>query len=408
MTDQQDGQNRLPTPWPYHAHRPQRYVGNYARYRSRGGMVRPEEDVQGFVAGGRNRGDMARSYFFCVAFDQIVKEALAGDLAELGVWKGNTATLLATMARRLGRTAYLLDTYEGFSASDLHGIDAGARPEAFRDTSLPEVRTLVGEQNVRFIKGHFPDTISQLPDHASFCLVHIDCDLYAPMMSALQYFYPRMVPGGFLIVHDYSNLAWPGAERAVDEFFSDKPEPVVPLPDGAGSAVIRKSRTPDGRFNWLLARRYALLREEWTEAAGGGISELLGKGWSRAESWGVWGVGEVHELLLVVPADAGDHLDLEADVHGALLGARQAQQVDVGVGEETIGCWEFTRQRNHRVRSVRIPMRRAEDEHWLRIGVEFRPRSVARPCDLDSRVKEARTLGLGLHRVRGRISSAGR
>ena len=195
-------QDNPSSPWPYRANRPQRYVGTYARYLARGGMVRLEDDVGGFVAGDRNRGDMARFYSFSLAFDQIVKEALPGDLAELGVWKGNTASLLATMARRLGRTAYLLDTFEGFSDRDLHGIDAGGKPGVFSDTSLAEVRALVGDENVRFVKGYFPDTTSQLPDDAAFCLVHLDCDLYAPMMTALQYFYPRLVAGGFLIVHD--------------------------------------------------------------------------------------------------------------------------------------------------------------------------------------------------------------
>lgn len=184
---------------------------------------------------------MARFFFFCLVCDQIEKEGLKGDLAELGVYKGNTAILLATLARRIGATAYLLDTFGGFDASDLQGIDSDKRME-FEDTSLGAVRSLVGEANVRFVAGHFPASSGQIPADRRFCLVHLDCDLYAPFSAALAYFYPRLVPGGFLVMHDYLSLHWNGAEQAVDEFFADKPEAIIPIPDGAGTVVVRKCR----------------------------------------------------------------------------------------------------------------------------------------------------------------------
>lgn len=228
--------------WPdnYRADPPQRYTQNWHRYLERGGALRPRDLVEGYVAGNDgNRGDMARFFFFCLVYDQIVKEGLKGDLAELGVYKGNTAVLLAAIARRIGTTAYLLDTFGGFSPDDLQGIDRDKRMQ-FEDISLPAVRARVGEQNVRFVAGHFPESAAELPEGARFCLVHLDCDLYAPFRAALAYFYPRLVPGGFLVMHDYSSLHWNGAEQAVDEFFADKPESIVPIPDGAGTVVVRK------------------------------------------------------------------------------------------------------------------------------------------------------------------------
>jgi len=217
--------------------------------------MRPHEDVHGFIAGGINHEDMARFFFFSLAFDQIRKEEVAGDLVELGVYQGHTATLIATMARRLGRTAWLFDTFEGFSERDLQGIDVAVQGTAFADTSLEAVRAAVGDTNVRFVKGFFPDTANEVPADASFCLVHIDCDLYAPIISSLEFFYPRLAPGGFMIIHDYSSLCWNGAEKAVDEFFADKGEPVIPLPDYSGSVVIRKTRAPRSDSNWLNRKR---------------------------------------------------------------------------------------------------------------------------------------------------------
>lgn len=386
-----------PTAWPYRADPPQRYWGTYQRYRQRGGLVDLEDDVRGFVSGG-NVGDMARFFFFSLAFDQIMKEGLSGDLAELGVYRGNTASLIARMARRLGRTAFLLDTFEGFSESDFRGIDSHQKMQ-FTDTSLEGVSRLVGEENVRFIKGHFPGTASELPD-TSYCLVHIDCDLYAPILSALEYFYPRLVPGGYLIVHDYSSLAWDGAERAVDEFFSDKPESLIGLPDGAGSVAIRKARDPVRQPGWLARKRLALASGEWVSAGEGRLAENLGDGWSGTESWGVWAVGAESVLRVYLPAELRSHFMLELDVHAPLMDENQEQSVDVLVSGRSVGQLRFTREINRGTRSVSVSQDFASDGM---IQVVFRPGRTIRPVDYNPSTGDARQLGFALHKVRVRF-----
>jgi Macrocin-O-methyltransferase (TylF) len=45
------------------------------------------------------------------------------------------------------------------------------------------------------------------------------------LTQAIEFFYPRMVAGGIMISHDY--VAFPGVRQAFDEFFTDKPEPVI-------------------------------------------------------------------------------------------------------------------------------------------------------------------------------------
>lgn len=393
-----------PLQWPYQAGLPQRYAGNYARYRARGGLVRPEEDVRGFVAPQEgNRGDMARFYFFCLVLDQLQKEGITGDLAELGVYKGATATLLANIARHLGTTAYLLDTFEGFSPADFKGVDSGQRVQ-FTDTSLEAVRKLVGEENVRYVKGYFPETASQLPDHAEYCVVHIDCDLYAPMLSALDYFYPRLVPGGYLIMHDYSSLHWDGAEKAVDQFFADKPESPIALTDGAGSAVIRKAKRASRFDNWLVRRRTALVGNDWISAANNGLGELLGEGWSGPEDWGVWGIGASHELLLFLSSDPEQDLLFEADVYAVLIGSRLHQSVEVSTGDTILATWDFTPQANRGIRSATIPRELAATAMAAQrppvIRLVFRPANVAAPTALDPATPDARPLGLGVWRIR--------
>lgn len=389
-------------PWPYRADLPQRYSVNYSRYLSLGGPVGLDELVKGFIAGGMNQHDMARFYFFCLTFDQLAKEGLEGDLVELGTYNGHTATLLAGMARKLGKIAYVMDTFEGFHPGDLKGIDSAAGAGVFGDTSLEAVRALVGDDNVRYVKGYFPDTARELPPDGRYCLVHIDCDLYAPIKSALDYFYPRMVPGGFLVIHDYSSLYWSGAEKAVDEFFADKAEAPVALPDSAGSAVVRKARSPRSGGDWLVRKRAALLRDEWASAANGGLQALLGTGWSGPEDWGVWGVGEAHELHLVLPDNITSEVELQADVHVPLVGSRTFQEVAVLLGDETHAKWTFTADHNRGARSVRLPVPTAggRRREFCAMKVVFRPASVAAPIDLDPDLTERRPLGMALHRVR--------
>ncbi|ETN86846.1 TylF/MycF/NovP-related O-methyltransferase [Paraburkholderia silvatlantica] len=221
---------------------PERYTKNYAKYVALGGLVKPEEDAARFANGlDSHNGDMARFYSLCLISDLVAKQKVPGDFAELGVWQGNTAELLAAFARRQQRTLYLLDTFEGFPEEDLDH-DEKHLSGIFKDTSFEAVKRRVGEERTVFVKGHFPETATQLPDDGQYAIVHIDCDLYVPMVAALEYFYPRMSPGGFILMHDYGSLCWDGAEKAVDEFFSDKAEGVMPLPDLCSTVVMRKNK----------------------------------------------------------------------------------------------------------------------------------------------------------------------
>jgi len=394
-------------PWQSRGSTPQRYSVNYKRYLSLDGKVPVDEWANGFVAGGANQDDKARFFFFCLVFDQLLKEGLEGDLAELGVYKGCTGTLLAAMARKLGRTAYLLDTFEGFHPNDLIGIDSEAKSEAFSDTSLNAVRAFIGDDNVCYVKGYFPDTAAQLPSDGRYCLVHIDCDLYLPVLRALEYFYPRMVPGGFLIVHDYSSLWYNGPAKAVDEFFASKAEAPSPLPDSAGSVVVRKARRTGAAYNWLLRKRAALLRSEWAPAGKGALSELLGPGWGGPEAWGVWGVGEAHELRLAFPRQATGDMELDCDVHVLLAESRTTQHIEVTARGEMLALWAFTEESNRGVRTVRIPAAQLSgtEEGYKQLSLLLKPREIGTARRL-ANVNDDRPLSVALHRIRCRIDAA--
>ncbi len=222
------------------------------------------------------------------------------------------------------------------------------------------------------------------------------------MRSALDYFYARLSPGAFLIVHDYSSLAWGGAERAVDEFFADKPEAVVPMPDGSGSVVIRKARAGGSRSNWRFKRKCAALSTEWASAGQDRLRDLLGEGWSGPEAWGVWGVGPRHLLELAFEDWPGADVVLEADVATALVGTRQAQSIDIVIDGQPCATWHFSRDNNRGIRRLRIPASSISRGDYPTVVIEFRPNSAIPMKELDPATTEPRPLGLGLHSLRRR------
>jgi hypothetical protein len=186
-----------------------------------------------------DRADLARLLMFIENIGLLEKEGVEGSLAELGVYQGTTAKLLHTLMP--ARTLWLFDTFEGFDARDFAGEDDVTRDASrFADTSLDRVLAFLGgSSSIRPCKGYFPDTTSVVPENERFALVHLDADLFKPTWDALGFFYPRMSPGGFIILHDYGSGAWPGIAEAADRFLADKAECLVRIPDKSGTAVLR-------------------------------------------------------------------------------------------------------------------------------------------------------------------------
>ena len=200
-----------------------------------------------------NAGDLPRLYAILLNSKQVLEEGITGDMAELGVYRGNSAAVLAHYARKSGKKLLLFDTFEGFDSRDLVADDE-KRPVEFDATSLSLVKDVVGEEAVRFVQGWFPQSIPPDLYDSRFCLVHIDCDLYEPAKAGLEFFYPRLSPGGLLVVHDYANPCWRGIKRAVDEFFSGKAEKPVVFGDKSGTAMFRKSAQPTTALDLDLTR----------------------------------------------------------------------------------------------------------------------------------------------------------
>jgi len=171
---------------------------------------------------------------------QLAKHASAvpGDMAEVGVYRGGTAFLMASVIRGSGKELHLFDTFSGLPETspgfDLH------RTGDFSDTGAAGVSDLLSEFfGVYLYPGFFPDTVPAGWGSKVFSYVHIDVDIFRSAGDCCRYFYPRMAAGGIMIFDDYGFPSCPGIRRAVDEYFctvSDKP---VYLP--TGQAYVIKS-----------------------------------------------------------------------------------------------------------------------------------------------------------------------
>jgi O-methyltransferase len=171
-----------------------------------------------------------------LAVTRVLDEDVAGAFAEVGVWRGETSAFLHRLAPH--RQLYLFDTFSGFPDSDL---PEGATDHRFRDTSEEAVRSRVGSaDNVVLRPGYVPDTLAGLEDER-FAFVLLDLDLLDPTRASLEFFYPRLSPGAYLVMHDYNNAEsdW-ACKRAMDDFLRDKPERLIELGDVWGSALIRR------------------------------------------------------------------------------------------------------------------------------------------------------------------------
>lgn len=165
----------------------------------------------------------------------------AGAVAELGVYRGDFAKVINEVFP--DRKFYLFDTFKGFDEKDM-------KYELKNNLLLNEVGKLTNTsaefvlgrmghpRNCIIKQGYFPETTEGLEE--KFAFVNIDVDLYKPILAGLEYFWPRMVENGFILVHDYFSFSYAGAKKAIDEFARKRNIGFVPIGDTLSIAFVKK------------------------------------------------------------------------------------------------------------------------------------------------------------------------
>ncbi len=187
-----------------------------------------------------DRMDYVRMSSLDLISEEIYTRQLEGNVAELGVYKGDFAVKIHQAFPE--RILYLFDTFEGFKQKDIDLDKQNNYSTGTQDFSDTNVEYVLGRMttpgNCIVKKGFFPGTAEGVND--KFIFVSIDTDLYQPIYEGLKYFYPLLNRGGYIFIHDFNNAGYKGARQAVIKFCEENEIGYFPLSDGCGSAVICK------------------------------------------------------------------------------------------------------------------------------------------------------------------------
>jgi O-methyltransferase len=162
---------------------------------------------------------------------RVLKDNVAGDFIETGVWRGGACILLrAILAAHCvhDRRVFVADSFEGLPKPDTTRNPADKRDHLFAFEELAVSRELVRDNFARygllddqvvFLKGYFQDTLPKLTTER-FALIRLDGDMYGSTMDALTNLYDKLSPNGFVIVDDYGAIR--ACRKAVHDFLDQR------------------------------------------------------------------------------------------------------------------------------------------------------------------------------------------
>ena len=171
------------------------------------------------------KSSRARLTAMAEACQRIETEEVEGDIVECGVWRGGNLILARVMCP--ARVCWLYDTFDGMTNPSQWDVTRKGTTVHVGKTVIP-IEEVIGNfkrtttfdpSKLRFVKGPVEITLldkRNLPDRIA--LLRLDTDWYHSTKAELTALWPRLVPGGVLIIDDYGH--WLGARKAVDEYFN--------------------------------------------------------------------------------------------------------------------------------------------------------------------------------------------
>ncbi len=151
------------------------------------------------------------------------KKCAAGNILEVGVYKGGTGALLATAAEyaQIESEVFLCDTFKGV-------VKTGDKDNFYRggehsDTSPASVENLLQSlnlQNVHVEQGIFPDDMLDMFDGKTYRFVHIDVDAYQSAKDIFNYIWNAMEIGGIVIFDDFGFTTTRGVALMLEEIMN--------------------------------------------------------------------------------------------------------------------------------------------------------------------------------------------
>jgi len=177
------------------------------------------------------------------AVRHVVAAGVLGAFAECGVWRGGSAMAIARTLLELGisdRDLYLYDTFDeipepvehdvivtGESVAELLAEARGvAELQHLPQEELERALKATGYpwERFRIVSGLVEETLpAGAPERLALC--RLDTDLYESTAHELTHLWPRLSPGGIMIIDDYGDFL--GARKAVDEYLAQLEVPIM-------------------------------------------------------------------------------------------------------------------------------------------------------------------------------------
>ena len=158
---------------------------------------------------------------------QVIRRGVPGDLIETGVWRGGATILMRAVLEACGdteRRVWVADSFEGLPKPDADRYPADQDDQHWTHgrlaVSVDEVKANFArygllDDRVQFLVGWFEDTLPSAPIER-LAVLRLDGDMYSSTMQALESLYPKLSPGGYVIVDDYGAI--PACKEAITDF----------------------------------------------------------------------------------------------------------------------------------------------------------------------------------------------
>ena len=184
------------------------------------------------------------------SLQSVINTNVPGQLVECGTWRGGLAALMLHYVNlyKLDKSIYIYDTFEGMPEPGAN--DCGTSKRMYEENKgdwcragVEVVRSVLQQVDPSFsdvcylFKGKVEDTLDIVAP-LTIALARLDTDWYDSTKKELEVLYPRIQPGGYVLIDDYTD--WSGCRQAVDEYLANVDKATYNIKVVDGSLVIQK------------------------------------------------------------------------------------------------------------------------------------------------------------------------
>lgn len=188
------------------------------------GVYRPFDPRDGFQPYAYSMISKERMADLRRCCETAIDEGIPGAFVETGICRGGALMMMAGVAKVFGdvtRPIYGFDSFNGVPRPYMEQ-DVGLNLFTFPELAVTRAQVernfrnldLWGD-NIHLVEGWFKDTLA-VTETGPIAVLRLDGDLYSSTLEALEALYPRLSPGGFILIDDAGDI--PQCRQAVEEY----------------------------------------------------------------------------------------------------------------------------------------------------------------------------------------------